>query len=158
MPAPPSKGGSQDGTSKGGEGEDDSHTREYEQDISAGIEEEALMCSYDGRSLSSAAVCYLSACAPACPSLSPSPSASYSRGSPATFGVTAVITGWTEILQVMSVGDIDRVTIPSGLAYAVRGARGLIGPNAVRKLQDRTHRHRGKGPLSEEARARNAQQ
>lgn len=56
---------------------------------------------------------------------------SYSRGQPATFGVTQVIAGWTQILQIMSVGDIYEVTIPSELAYGARGAGGLIGPNAV---------------------------
>jgi FKBP-type peptidyl-prolyl cis-trans isomerase FklB len=42
-----------------------------------------------------------------------------------------VIAGWTQILQIMNVGDIYEVTIPSELAYGARGAGGLIGPNAV---------------------------
>jgi len=56
---------------------------------------------------------------------------SYKRGQPATFGVTQVIAGWTEILQLMTPGDVYEVTIPSNLAYGTRGAGGLIGPNAV---------------------------
>lgn len=56
---------------------------------------------------------------------------SYKRGQPATFGVTQVISGWTEILQIMGVGDKYEVTIPSNLAYGARGAGGLIAPNSV---------------------------
>jgi FKBP-type peptidyl-prolyl cis-trans isomerase FklB len=42
---------------------------------------------------------------------------SYKRGQPATFGVTGVIRGWTEILQLMSVGDKWKVYIPTELGY-----------------------------------------
>ncbi|MFM2327192.1 MAG: hypothetical protein RIR31_1394 [Bacteroidota bacterium] len=42
---------------------------------------------------------------------------SYKRGQPATFRVTGVIRGWTEILQLMHVGDKWKVYIPTELAY-----------------------------------------
>jgi FKBP-type peptidyl-prolyl cis-trans isomerase len=42
---------------------------------------------------------------------------SFKRGQPATFQVTGVIRGWTEILQLMSVGDKWKVYIPTELAY-----------------------------------------
>lgn len=42
---------------------------------------------------------------------------SVERGREVTFGVTNVIEGWTEVLQLMSVGDKWRVVIPSNLAY-----------------------------------------
>jgi FKBP-type peptidyl-prolyl cis-trans isomerase FklB len=42
---------------------------------------------------------------------------SYKSGRPATFQVTGVIRGWTEILQLMSVGDKWKVYIPTELAY-----------------------------------------
>ena len=56
---------------------------------------------------------------------------SYSRGEPATFGVTQVIPGWTEVLQLMPEGSKWEVYIPSSLAYGEGGAGGNIGPNAT---------------------------
>ena len=53
---------------------------------------------------------------------------SVDRGEPAQFGVTQVIPGWVEALQLMSVGDKWKLTIPSSLAYGEKGAGGLIGP------------------------------
>ena len=51
------------------------------------------------------------------------------RGMPATFGVTQVIPGWVEALQLMKVGSTWRLFIPSALAYGPQGAGGVIGPN-----------------------------
>lgn len=42
---------------------------------------------------------------------------SYKRGKPAVFTVQGVIRGWTEILQLMQVGDHWKVYIPTELAY-----------------------------------------
>lgn len=52
---------------------------------------------------------------------------SIKRGEPAVFGVTQVIKGWTEILQLMPVGSKYRVVIPSELAYGERNM-GAIKP------------------------------
>lgn len=54
---------------------------------------------------------------------------SYSRNQPATFPVNQVIPGWTEMLQLMNVGDKVEVVIPSDKAYGERGAGADIGPN-----------------------------
>lgn len=51
------------------------------------------------------------------------------RGTPATFGVTQVIPGWVEALQLMKAGSKWRLFIPSALAYGPQGAGGVIGPN-----------------------------
>jgi FKBP-type peptidyl-prolyl cis-trans isomerase FklB len=56
---------------------------------------------------------------------------SYKRGQPATFPVTGVIKGWTEILQLMPVGSKYQVFIPAALAYGQRGPSADIGPNAT---------------------------
>ncbi len=54
---------------------------------------------------------------------------SVDRGEPATFGVTQVIPGWVEALQLMKPGAKWRLFIPSQLAYGPQGAGGIIGPN-----------------------------
>ena len=54
---------------------------------------------------------------------------SVDRGEPATFGVTQVIPGWVEALQLMKPGAKWRLFIPSHLAYGPQGAGGIIGPN-----------------------------
>ncbi len=56
---------------------------------------------------------------------------SVDRGEPATFPLNGVIKGWTEGVQLMTVGSKYRFTIPSELAYGDRGAGQLIGPGAV---------------------------
>lgn len=56
---------------------------------------------------------------------------SYKRNSPASFGVTQVIAGWTEALQLMTVGTKLELYIPSELGYGARGAGRDIGPNAT---------------------------
>lgn len=54
---------------------------------------------------------------------------SVDRGVPATFGVTQVIPGWVEALQLMKAGSKWRLYIPSALAYGPQGAGNVIGPN-----------------------------
>ncbi|MBC7886687.1 MAG: FKBP-type peptidyl-prolyl cis-trans isomerase [Ferruginibacter sp.] len=47
---------------------------------------------------------------------------SYERGEPLTIAVGGVIRGWTEILQLMHIGDKWKVFIPSELGYGDRDA------------------------------------
>jgi FKBP-type peptidyl-prolyl cis-trans isomerase FklB len=56
---------------------------------------------------------------------------SVQRGEPATFGVTQVISGWVEALQLMPVGSKWKLYIPSDLAYGARGAGQQIGPHTT---------------------------
>ncbi len=56
---------------------------------------------------------------------------SVERGQPAEFPVGGVIAGWTEALQLMSVGSTYRLYIPYQLAYGERGAGGAIKPYAA---------------------------
>ncbi len=57
---------------------------------------------------------------------------SVERKQPASFPVNGVISGWTEALQLMKVGDKWRLFVPSELAYGLTPRPGgPIGPNAV---------------------------
>ena len=56
---------------------------------------------------------------------------SVQRGEPAVFGVSQVIQGWVEALQLMETGSKWRLFIPSNLAYGQRGSGGAIEPNST---------------------------
>ncbi len=58
---------------------------------------------------------------------------SYKRNQPIEFpiGVGQVIPGWDEGIALLQVGDKARLVIPSDLGYGVRGAGGVIPPNAT---------------------------
>jgi FKBP-type peptidyl-prolyl cis-trans isomerase FklB len=56
---------------------------------------------------------------------------SVKRGQPASFPLNMVIKGWTEGLQLMSVGSKWRFFIPPQLAYGERQVSAEIGPNST---------------------------
>lgn len=56
---------------------------------------------------------------------------SVERGTPAQFGVSQVIPGWQEGLQLMKVGSKYRFYIPSDLAYGDQGAGDVIAPGSM---------------------------
>jgi FKBP-type peptidyl-prolyl cis-trans isomerase len=49
---------------------------------------------------------------------------------PTTFNVSGVVKGWTEALQLMSVGDKYRLFLPPDIAYGAAG-KAPIGPNEI---------------------------
>lgn len=56
-------------------------------------------------------------------------------GDPATFGVTEVIPGWTEALQLMSVGAKYRIVLPPDLAYGQGGGPGGPGSTLIFEVE-----------------------
>ena len=73
--------------------------------------EDSVQCHYEGRLINGTKF-----------------DSSYDRNEPATFGVTQVIAGWVEALQLMPEGSKWQLYIPYNLAYGERGAGQSIPP------------------------------
>jgi FKBP-type peptidyl-prolyl cis-trans isomerase FklB len=56
---------------------------------------------------------------------------SYKQNQPVSFPVNGVIKGWTEALQLMTVGSKWQLFLPPDLAYGERGAGNAIPPNSA---------------------------
>jgi FKBP-type peptidyl-prolyl cis-trans isomerase FklB len=56
---------------------------------------------------------------------------SIERAQPATFPVNGVISGWTEALQMMKVGDQWQLFVPANLAYGDQSPGASIPANSV---------------------------
>ncbi len=60
---------------------------------------------------------------------------SVERGTPAKFPINRVISGWTEALQMMKVGDKWRLHIPAGLVYGAQSPSPKIIANSALVLE-----------------------
>jgi len=56
---------------------------------------------------------------------------SYRNGQPVSLQVDRVIKGWSEALQLMTVGSKWELFVPSDLAYGENGISQVIGPNST---------------------------
>lgn len=56
---------------------------------------------------------------------------SYKKGEPVTFGLSGVIRGWIEGLQLMKEGSVYELYIPSDLAYGDAGNQGIPGGSTL---------------------------
>jgi FKBP-type peptidyl-prolyl cis-trans isomerase FkpA len=64
---------------------------------------------------------------------------SYERRQPTTFGLSGVIAGWTEGLQLVGVGGMIELEIPSQLGYGEAGSLPDIPPNVTLHFKVELH-------------------
>jgi len=56
---------------------------------------------------------------------------SYKRGEPISFPLSGVVAGWTEGLQLVGVGGMIELWVPSNLGYGASGSPGSIPPHST---------------------------
>ena len=64
---------------------------------------------------------------------------SYDRAEPATFNLAALITGWSEGMQLIGEGGMIEVEVPPDLAYGEKGQPPNIPPNATLHFKIELH-------------------